>query len=211
MADLDDLERTKALARRLEGGRYIWGGCSREGSDCSGFMSILLNSLQGRTNVYVRRFSTGNLRDAAATLGLRAGKGGTRDFNLGVIYPWESSSGIGHVAGTLGGLNVESRGGRGVLVGPAARGATAPLFHHHFHLPVSNVREDELPMDQTTFNKLMDGWAATPKGRSALLLAATAKLRQVDVDSDSVWSNTQATQTTLNDVKKLLSQQPPPT
>ena len=112
MPDVDDLRRTQRLARKLDGGRYIWGGVSARGSDCSGFMSILLNSLDGRKDVFVRRFATGNLRDRADDLGLRRGLGDANDFNLGVRFPGESSSKIGHVAGTLGGLNVESRGRR---------------------------------------------------------------------------------------------------
>jgi peptidoglycan hydrolase-like protein with peptidoglycan-binding domain len=141
MADVDDLRRAQALARDLAGGRYIWGGCGRRGSDCSGFMSILLNSVQGRNNVFVRRFATGNIRALAPRLGLVAGLGDANDFNLGVRFPFESRSGIGHVAGSLGRLNVESRGGRGVLVGSAARGATNGLFPHHFHVSIDGDRQ----------------------------------------------------------------------
>jgi hypothetical protein len=136
MPDLDDLRRAQRLARQLEGGRYIWGGAGRRGSDCSGFMSILLNSVQGRPDVFQRRFGTGNISANADRLGLRRGIGDAGDFNLGVRFPKESRSGIGHVAGTLGGLNVESRGHRGVLTGRAARGATNLLFLHHFHVPI---------------------------------------------------------------------------
>jgi peptidoglycan hydrolase-like protein with peptidoglycan-binding domain len=145
MPDEDDLRRAQALARELAGGRYIWGGCSRRGSDCSGLMSILLNSVQGRSNVFVRRFATGNIRDLASRLGLRPNLGDANDFNLGVMFSFESRSGIGHVAGSLGGLKVESRGGRGVLVGAATRGATNTLFRHHFHLPIDGARQGAPP------------------------------------------------------------------
>lgn len=57
---------------------------------------------------------------------------------VGISYPHEMRSGIGHVACTLGGVNYESRGGKGCLKGSAARGATNPLFRHHFHLPLSD-------------------------------------------------------------------------
>jgi peptidoglycan hydrolase-like protein with peptidoglycan-binding domain len=139
MPDEEDLRRAQKLAYELAGGRYLWGGVSRRGSDCSGLMSILLNSLQDRRDVYVRRFGTGNLRERAGGLGLRPGLGDAGYFNLGVLYPSESRRGIGHVAGTIGGLNVESRGGRGVLVGPLARGATNGLFLHHFHFPIDGA------------------------------------------------------------------------
>jgi hypothetical protein len=59
---------------------------------------------------------------------------------LGFIYPWEATSGIGHVAGTLGGVNYESRGSAGVLKGSRARGAKDPLFRHHFHIVLTDAQ-----------------------------------------------------------------------
>jgi len=52
---------------------------------------------------------------------------------VGISFPNEMRSGIGHVACTLGGVNYESRGRRGCLKGSAARAATNPLFRHQFH------------------------------------------------------------------------------
>jgi hypothetical protein len=54
-------------------------------------------------------------------------------LQIGIVFPHEMRSGIGHVACTLGGVNYESRGGKGCLKGSAARGATSPLFKHHYH------------------------------------------------------------------------------
>ena len=139
MPNVQDLQETRQLARHLAGKPYVWGGVGPGGSDCSGFMSILINSLHGKQNVYVRLFATGSLPSVAPHIGLQSGMGDGNDFNLGVRYPSESGSGIGHVAGTLGGLNVESRGGRGVLAGSAARGANSVLFLHHFHLTVDGA------------------------------------------------------------------------
>jgi len=39
-----------------------------------------------------------------------------------------TNAGVGHTAGTLGGMNVESRGGAGVVVGSQARGYNDSLF-----------------------------------------------------------------------------------
>ena len=64
-------------------------------------------------------------------------------FQIGVSLPSELSSGIGHMAGTLGGVNYESRGGRGCLKGSAARGASNPLFRHHFHLLLTDAQAAE--------------------------------------------------------------------
>jgi hypothetical protein len=53
-------------------------------------------------------------------------------LQFGLVFADEMSSGIGHVACTLGGVNYESRGGDGCLKGPSARGATNSLFRHHY-------------------------------------------------------------------------------
>jgi hypothetical protein len=41
---------------------------------------------------------------------------------------------FGYTGCTLGGVKYESRGSKGCLRGSDARGATNPLFKHHFHL-----------------------------------------------------------------------------
>jgi hypothetical protein len=43
-----------------------------------------------------------------------------------------TNDGVGHTAGTLAGMNVESRGGEGVVVGARARGYNSPLFHDQY-------------------------------------------------------------------------------
>ncbi|MFL6099799.1 MAG: peptidoglycan-binding domain-containing protein [Actinomycetales bacterium] len=45
---------------------------------------------------------------------------------------------VGHMACTLGGVNVEARAGVGCVVGDAARGARHELFVHRAHLVVSD-------------------------------------------------------------------------
>lgn len=52
---------------------------------------------------------------------------------VGVSTAQELGRKIGHTACTLGGVNYESRGGRGVLKGSAARGAAHPLFRRQYH------------------------------------------------------------------------------
>lgn len=59
-------------------------------------------------------------------------------LQIGISFPHEMSSGIGHVACTLAGVNYESRGGNGIVRGSAARGATHGLFRYRFHIRLSD-------------------------------------------------------------------------
>ena len=101
---------------------YIWGGVGPAGYDCSGFQSAITNVIQGR-NPHARRFATGSFP--------------TGDFDRGpgnyMIGYFRGNP--GHMAGTLMGVNVESRGGEGVVVGKRARGAHDRLFNNNiWHL-----------------------------------------------------------------------------
>jgi hypothetical protein len=113
-------------ARGQAGKPYVWGGVGPGGYDCSGFMSAVLNVIQGKSP-YARRFTTFSF-DAAGGPGgfvrnLRSG------FQVGV-----TNAGVGHMAGTLLGTNVESSGSAGVRVGGGARGANDPLFGFRYGL-----------------------------------------------------------------------------
>ena len=105
-----------AWAKSQAGKPYVWGGVGPGGYDCSGFMSAIVNVIRGQ-NPHRRLFATGSMPG-----GLFA-KGPGR-FNVG----WFKGN-PGHTAGTLNGVNVESRGGRGVVVGAGARGARDGLFN----------------------------------------------------------------------------------
>ena len=105
---------------------YIWGGVGPEGYDCSGFMSAIANVIQGRYP-YSRRFATPSFATSSTAGGFVPGANGA--FSIGVKL-----GNPGHTAGTLNGVNVESRGGRGVLVGPSARGTFDSYFNRYYHL-----------------------------------------------------------------------------
>ncbi|MCU1616782.1 MAG: putative phage protein, partial [Frankiales bacterium] len=111
-------------AKSQVGKPYIWGGVGPEGYDCSGFMSAITNVLL-RRNPYSRVGATANF----PWPGFTAGNGA---FTIGSTS--DAGGGIGHMAGTLMGVNVESRGGQGVVVGGSARGASNSLFHTRAHL-----------------------------------------------------------------------------
>jgi len=113
------------FARSQAGKPYGWGAVGPWAYDCSGFMSAITNVLN---NAYphTRRGSTGTF----PWLGFKRGPG---EFTIGST-PNYAHSGVGHMAGTLGGMNVESRGGRGVIVGSGALGATHGGFSEMAHL-----------------------------------------------------------------------------
>lgn len=104
-----------AWAASQAGKPYVWGGVGPGGYDCSGFMSAITNVIQKR-NPYQRRFATGSFPTGDFASG--AGR-----FSIGFFR-----GNPGHMAGTLNGVNVESRGGDGVVVGARARGARDGLF-----------------------------------------------------------------------------------
>lgn len=122
----------KALrwAKGQAGKPYIWGGVGPRGYDCSGFMSAITNVIHGK-RPYSRLFTT-------HSFGSKSGPGGfvrnlSSGFKVGV-----TDAGVGHMAGTLGKSNVESRGSRGVLVGSSARGSSNGLFSRRYGLKMDN-------------------------------------------------------------------------
>jgi hypothetical protein len=103
------------FARSQAGKPYVWGGVGPGGYDCSGFMSALTNVILGRSP-HRRLFATGSFPTSMFAPGMGA-------FSIGSFR-----GNPGHMAGTLNGVPVESRGGRGVVVGSGARGANHSLF-----------------------------------------------------------------------------------
>ncbi|WP_157995872.1 hypothetical protein [Thermomonospora amylolytica] len=120
-------QRALAFAKAQAGKPYLWGGVGPNGWDCSGFMSSILNVIQGK-NPYQRRFTTFSFTGAS-----RGPAGFVRNkrsaFEVGI-----TNAGVGHMAGTLLGTNVESRGSAGVVVGGGARGAGDGLFNMRYGL-----------------------------------------------------------------------------
>ncbi|MCR8947236.1 phage tail tape measure protein, partial [Streptomyces sp. OUCMDZ-4982] len=89
-------------ARTQHGKKYQWGGNGNPSWDCSGFMSAIESVIRGQKPH--RRWATGAFSGATAPSGwvLNA----RSPFEIGI-----TNSGVGHTAGTLNGVNVESRGG----------------------------------------------------------------------------------------------------
>jgi hypothetical protein len=88
-------------------------------------MSAIMNVMDGKSNPYTRRGSTGTFPWPGMQPGMGPG--------LSVGSTPNAGGGIGHMAGTINGVNVESRGGDGVVIGPRARGAQDRLFRQIYH------------------------------------------------------------------------------
>lgn len=118
--------RGLAWARSQAGKPYVWGGVGPRGYDCSGLWSALTNVIHGK-HPYSRLFSTGSF-------GASSGPGGYVRNRSSAVRVGVTDAGVGHMAGTIGKVNIESRGSRGVLVGSAARGANNGLFTRRYGL-----------------------------------------------------------------------------
>src|SRR3954452_13613914 len=122
------------LVQQLSGTRYISGGDSPRGTDCSGLVSFVTNAATGRP-VYGDRFNTGNIEGALKARGFQYGtKPGA--LNVG----WNR----GHTAATLpDGTAVSSGEGGGVRVGGG--GAYQKQFSKHMYLETAPVPDEQLP------------------------------------------------------------------
>ncbi|MGH8869002.1 MAG: hypothetical protein ACRDYU_13535, partial [Actinomycetes bacterium] len=113
------------FAKAHRGDPYGWGKTGRHSFDCSGFVSALVNVAMGRYP-FRRLGSTGNMPWPMMARG-------PGPFSIG----WFTGS-PGHTAATVNGVNMESRGGDGVVVGSAARGAGS--FPNVYHLKPGLIR-----------------------------------------------------------------------
>jgi hypothetical protein len=114
-------------ARSQEGKPNIWGSVGPSGYDCSGFMSAITNVIRGNSP-YARLGSTASLPWAGFTPG---------NGMLTIRSTPNAGGGIGHMASTLLGVNVESTGSIGVRVGGSARGAGNGLFSERAHIAMA--------------------------------------------------------------------------
>ncbi|MEV5680959.1 phage tail tape measure protein [Streptomyces sp. NPDC052179] len=114
-----------AWARTQAGKAYQWGGNGNPSWDCSGILSAVESVIRGQKPH--RRWATGAFSGTSAPSG----------WVLGARSPYQigiTNSGVGHTAGTLNGVNIESRGGDGVVVGSRARSYLDPMFTHTYGL-----------------------------------------------------------------------------
>ncbi|MET8880556.1 phage tail tape measure protein [Streptomyces rubiginosohelvolus] len=136
------------FAKAQAGKPYIWGGVGPQGFDCSGFMSAIQNVILGKA-ANSRLWATGAFAGANAPSGWVRGM--KAPFMVGI-----TNAGVGHTAGTLNGVNVESRGGDGVVVGSRARSYKDSLFTDWYGFSPSKKYDNGgwlMPGAQMTANK----------------------------------------------------------
>ena len=110
-------------ARTQNGLPYQWGGNGNPSWDCSGLVSAIESVIRGEKPH--RRWATGSFSGKTAPSGWKLG--GKSPYMIGI-----TNAGVGHTAGTINGVNVESRGGDGVVIGSRARSYHDPLFTHQY-------------------------------------------------------------------------------
>lgn len=139
-------------ARTQVGKAYQWGGNGNPGWDCSGFTSAIESFLRGQKPH--RRWSThafsGNGAPDGWVRNLRSA------YQVGI-----TNAGVGHTAGTLSGVNVETRGGDGTVVGKKARGAMSAMFNSVYGFkPLAYRHGGMIPAQR------MDSGGTLPRGLS---------------------------------------------
>ncbi|APE21416.1 MULTISPECIES: hypothetical protein [Streptomyces] len=115
--------RGLSWARTQAGLPYQWGGNGNPSWDCSGLVSAIESVIRGQTPH--RRWATGAFSGKTAPPGWVLN--GRSPYRIGI-----TNAGVGHTAGTINGVNVESRGGDGVVIGKGARAWNDKLFTHHY-------------------------------------------------------------------------------
>jgi hypothetical protein len=111
------VQKALAWAKTQNGLPYQWAGNGNPSWDCSGFMSAIESVIRGERPH--RRWATGAFPPGTS--------GWVRNLNSPFMVGI-TNAGVGHTAGTIAGVNVESRGGDGVIVGPRARSYKDSLF-----------------------------------------------------------------------------------
>ncbi|WP_159026025.1 hypothetical protein [Prescottella equi] len=104
---------------------YVWGGTSVDGADCSGWVGLVQQVAMGVANPTARLGTTYNVLDGSWP-GFVPGTTGEEAIIIGANE--------GHMVASVMGVNIESRGGVGALIGPAADSPFAPQFTTRGHI-----------------------------------------------------------------------------
>lgn len=113
------VQKALSWVKTQDGLPYQWAGNGNPSWDCSGLVSAIESVIRGERPH--RRWATGSF----------VGNSGPAGWVRNLKSPFEigiTNAGVGHTAGTLAGMNVESSGGAGVHMGKSARGAGDSMF-----------------------------------------------------------------------------------
>jgi hypothetical protein len=113
------VQKALSWAKTQHGKAYQWGGNGNPSWDCSGLTSAIESVIRGERPH--RRWATGSF------VGNNGPAGWVRNLNSPYMIGI-TNAGVGHTAGTIAGVNVESRGGDGVVIGKRARSYKDSLF-----------------------------------------------------------------------------------
>jgi phage-related protein len=113
------VQKALSWVKTQNGLPYQWAGNGNPSWDCSGLMSAIESVIRGERPH--RRWATGSF------VGNSGPSGWVRNLNSPFMIGI-TNAGVGHTAGTLAGMNVESSGGAGVHMGKSARGYNNSLF-----------------------------------------------------------------------------------
>ncbi|MGW5175908.1 hypothetical protein ACWERY_16290 [Streptomyces sp. NPDC004082] len=113
------VQRALSWVKTQNGLPYQWAGNGNPSWDCSGLMSAIESVIRGERPH--RRWATGSF------YGSHGPSGWVRNLNSPFMIGI-TNAGVGHTAGTLAGMNVESSGGAGVHMGKSARGYNNSMF-----------------------------------------------------------------------------------
>lgn len=122
------LEGQDFARKTFTGQKYVYGGVGPNGFDCSGAQSVMWNFLTGQNPLFARAFDT---EVDFSRYGFKPGLNGA--YTIGVHNG--GGGALSHMAGTLGGINLESGGAHNssIFGGPAA-GSDNPQFEKQYTL-----------------------------------------------------------------------------
>lgn len=126
-ADATPLDEVVATIEN-SGGRYVWGGASLAGSDCSGLVSVAQSLAMGQAP---HRLGDTHTLLAGQWPGAIPGASPDDAFIIGT-----SST---HMVARIEGVDIESMGGR-FRVGDEAASPWAPQFTRQYHLDPTLIR-----------------------------------------------------------------------
>jgi phage-related protein len=205
------VQKALSWVKTQNGLPYQWAGNGNPSWDCSGLMSAIESVIRGEKPH--RRWATGSF------VGNNGPAGWVRNLNSPFMIGI-TNAGVGHTAGTLAGMNVESSGGAGVHMGKSARGYNNSLFTSHWGfapaakydqgglladgatMVVKNTRKPERVLDpqQTAlFEQLVNGGA---RGASSITIENITVSGTFDF-SDAASRKTAAT-ALADDIKEAL-------